>query len=261
MGVRPSGRAPLPKLLVTEDRIGGRFDVPRKALVQFSNVTFTNVDFGHAKFEMFIASGARFSQCDFRSVRFSAGQLGNTSQTTYSDCRFDRAELAGIDPLYARFERCSFDGADLTGWRAFNAEFVQCHFSGRIVEAKFSGRLMPSAAAVIQPKRVRNEFRANDFRQATLVDCSFFDGIDLREQFLPEGPEYVLVDDVVARISAARAKIAKWPDHTAREQALLMLRVLKPETRGQDQLFARRDDIPAPKLVRDRVWDLLARAD
>jgi hypothetical protein len=166
--------------------------------------------------------------------------------------------LTGVDPLYARFEHCSFDDADLTHWRAFRAEFVECHFHGRIVEAKFGGRLRDTAAAKIQPHRVKNEFRGNDFRETTLVDCTFFDGIDLRAQLLPTGPEYILLDSIRERIDRARAEISRWKEDAAREEALLMLRVYESVSRGQHQLFARRDDIGTPAKIRNPVWELLA---
>lgn len=257
--VRSKGGPTPSKLVVDQDRSGGRFQAPASTVVEFNGVRFTEVEFRRVTFEMFIASGSLFSQCDFRRARIKAGQLGNTRQTVYLDCRFDGADLAGVDPLYARFERCSFDDANLKEWRAFNAEFVDCHFAGRIVEAKFSGRLAPSAAAVIQPPRVKNEFHGNDFRQATLIDCSFFDGIDLHAQLLPEGDEYILIDNIRERIGKTRGQIARWPDQAAREEALLMLRAYEMASRGQEALFARRSDIGTPIAVRNKVWDLLGQ--
>ncbi len=257
--VRPGGRPP-PRVVINRDHTGGRFEVPQGGRVEFQNVRFTDVDFRRLRFDLFVGSGSVFTGCDFRDVRFAAGHLGNLSQTVYHACRFDRAHLAGVDPLYARFERCSFDDADLMQWRAFQAEFVECHFRGRIVEAKFGGKLGDAAAARIQPPRIKNEFRGNDFRQATLVDCSFFDGIDLTAQLLPTGPEYILLDNIRGRIRRARADISRWGDDRTRGEALLMLRVYESVSRGQDQLFARRDDIGTPAPLRDKVWDLLRQA-
>ena len=234
--------------------------MPSGGRVEFQNVQFKDVDFRHVRFELFIGSGSVFTACDFREARIGAGHLGNLAQTIYRGCRFDRAHLAGVDPLYARFEQCSFDLADLTQWRAFHAEFVECHFRGRIVEAKFGGKLGDTAAARIRPPRVRNEFRGNDFREATLVSCSFFDGIDLSAQLLPTGPEYIILDNIRERISRARAAISRWQDDGVREEALLMLRAYESVSRGQDQLFAARDDTGTPPPVLNKVWEVLSQA-
>ena len=232
--------------------------MPHGSRVEFRNVRYTSVDFSHLRFRLLIGSGAIFNRCDFRQVQIAAGHLGNLAQTIYRDCRFDRADLAGVDPLYARFERCTFDDANLREWRAFNAEFVDCHFGGRIIEAKFGGHLHDSAAARIQPPRVKNEFRGNDFREATLIDCGFFDGIDLRAQLLPMGPEYIFLDNIHERIWRARAEVARWTDARAREEALLMLRVIEQGTRGQTDYFSRRDNIGASPVIRNKVWELLS---
>lgn len=255
--VRPGGHPP-PRVTVDRDQTGGRFELPGGGRAQFQNVRFNDVDFRGLRFEMFIGSGSVFKDCDFRQVQIEAGQLGNLSQTVYRACRFDRARLTGVDPLYARFEHCFFDDADLTQWRAFHAEFVECHFRGRIVEAKFGGKLSNTAAARIQPHRIKNEFRGNDFREAMLVDCTFFDGIDLTAQLLPAGAEYIQLDSIRERIERARAEISRWKESPARDEALLMLSVYESASRGQDQLFARRDDIGTPAKIRNQVWELLA---
>ena len=257
--VRPGPR-PLPRTIVQADRAGGRFEMPDGGRVEFRGARFREVDFRDLRFHLFIGNASVFTDCNFQKVRIDAGHLGNLGQTVFEGCRFDRANLVGVDPLYARFERCNFDNANLREWRAYGAEFVDCHFAGRIVEAKFGGRLSPSVATRIQPPRIRNEFRGNDFRDATLVACSFFDGIDLSAQVLPAGDEYILLDRISDRILKVRSEIAGWKDDQAREAALLMLLVIEPETRGQDYFFARREDLPKQLGVRDRVWRMLADA-
>jgi hypothetical protein len=68
------------------------------------------------------------------------------------------------------------------------------------------------------------------------------------------------LDNIQERIRRARTDISGWPDERVRDEALLMLSACESVSRGQYQLFARRDDIGTPAKIRDRVWKLLAEA-
>lgn len=229
-------------------------------MVEFEDAQFTNVDFSSSRFWSFDASASTFAGCDFRKARFEAGHLGGNDQTVYRQCRFDAARLGNTDAWFARFEQCVFDNAKLDRWRAFNAEFVDCHFAGRVVEVAFAGKPDPEHAKWARPPRAINEFRGNDFRQAELIDCSFFRGVDLDAQLLPAGEQYVRLNRLRERIDSVRTEVARWPDDTSREAALSMLRNYDSISAEQHELFARRDDPPVAKEVRDRVWDMLSAA-
>ena len=250
-------RSSAQKMRIDGIRDGGRFKAPRRTIVEFEGVRFSNVDFSGEHFWSYEVKGSTFTNCDFRRTRFDGGHLGGDEQTVYQHCRFDGAQLGKTDAWFARFEQCVFDSANLDRWRAFNAEFVDCHFAGRVVEVAFAGKPDPKHAKWVRPARAINEFRGNDFRQAELIDCRFFRGVDLDAQLLPQGQDYLRLSRIRARVQTVGVEVASWSDDQARQKALRMLWYIEMTSAEQDDYFARRDDLPIPKEVRDRVWQLL----
>jgi len=256
--VRVKRAGPIPRLKVGGQRRGGRFKAPRHTLVEFEAADFEQVDFSGTRIDDFVAERSTFRACDFSRMRIGAGTMGADARTAYIECHFDRARLAGVDALFARFERCSFDHADLKQFSAVNAEFVDCHFAGRVESVGFAGAPDPNLAHWIREVRTKSEFRGNDFTQAELIDCTFGRGVDLSAQKLPESNAYIRLDRIRERIPRTRAKVSTWQDDRAREEALLMLRLYEMGSGTQDELFARRDDMKMPPQIRDRVWELLS---
>lgn len=262
MGLEIKARArrvsdPRPIRIVEHDLRDTRFAVPEEWVI-FAGVTFERVDLRGARFRPFGAQASTFIDCDFTGAKFSTGSFGSLGRSVYRNCRFERADLRGITLVgNARFERCSFVGAKIEGWRADCAEFVDCVFGGRLRDCRFAGRPWTCPGDV---GRDRNDFRGNDFRAAELDGVMFVYGIDLAAQRLPEGPEYIRLDRLAARIGRARAIIARWPDDTARERAFAMLRIYSEDGYAeQRELFTRRSTVKVlgPELV-EQVWALLA---
>lgn len=180
----------------------------------------------------------------------------------FRDCRFDGADLRRVKPDQARFERCTFAHARLDGWIAANAEFVDCRFAGTLTKVMFSARPFGPAVKSLDPPRVRNEFRGNDFREAELVGTVFVRGIDLAAQRLPEDERYVRLDRIAQRLGRARAEIVRWDDHEDRLEALGLLRLLATNWREQGEVIALRVDplLDSSARLQARVWALLERA-
>lgn len=204
-------------------------------------------------------------RCDFSGVRadrrfqplFSA-----RPRSVFRDCRFDGADLRRIKPDQARFERCTFDDARLDRWLAANAEFVECRFAGPLTAVTFSARPFGPALKTLDPPRVRNEFRGNDFRDAELVGTLFVRGVDLGAQRLPENERYVRLDRMAQRLGRARADIVRWDDHEDRLEGLALLRALATNWREQGEIIALRVDplVDTSSRLQARVWAVLERA-
>jgi hypothetical protein len=96
-------------------------------------------------------------------------------------------------------------------WTCFEAEFIDCTFTGRLQTCIFNGTVSEEDRPWVG--RERNEFRGNDFSGAELVDVAFRTGIDLDQQRLPTGPDYLYVPDAAAAIERAQRGLADWmPD-------------------------------------------------
>lgn len=100
----------------------------------------------------------------------------------------------------------------------------------------------PDARATLG--RSENEFHGNDFSRMSLRDSDFRTGIDLTQQILPDGDEYLLLRDARQAVVRARAEVSRWEDDGARQGALGLLRVLMEDVAGgQEQLLLRRKDL------------------
>jgi uncharacterized protein YjbI with pentapeptide repeats len=194
--------------------------------------------------------------CDFRRTTIEYGPLSYGESTVFRNCSFERATLAGVDPGTGSFDGCDFTKARIVEWFAFCAEFVDCVFATRLIRWKFSGRPFECGPAI---KREQNAFHGNDFRNAKLIDCALV-GVDLDRQLLPDDPAYIALDRASARLQAARKTIVHWGDSDERREALLMLDIVDSWAEGENQLFARRDDLGGPSPIRARVWDLIEKS-
>jgi hypothetical protein len=237
---------------------------PSGAVISVGRAGLANVDFRKARFDKFQLAVANFVACDFRGLkldeRFQAF-FNTRPRSVFISCRFDGADLRGISPEGTRFEKCSFDDAKLDGWTPARAEFVECRFAGNVVKVTFTGKPAGPGSTRIEPARAKNDFRGNDFRDAHLVDTVFVLGIDIEQQRLPIGDEYVRLDKFVRRMEAARAEIVGWEAGEMRSAALAMLQTLSQRWQDQRDIIALRVSpaVTAPPRVQNRVWDVLER--
>ena len=250
---------------ITGRQEGTVFELVGTADVLFDGAEMRNVQFSRQRFSRFTVVGkSRFVNCDFSGCSFQQSLFSHTPQVVYEDCRFDGARFGVIDPGQARFERCSFEETRIKEWFCTVAEFVGCSFGGRIEGTVFFGRPFGPGAESLDPRREINEFSGNDFRKCELIDTAFRMGVDLRQQQLPQGDEYIFVDRLGERTAIVQEEVANWDDPKARDLALALLKGLAEDAAGgQEQLFAMRDDPflrAVPKRIRYEVWSRLEEA-
>jgi len=89
----------------------GAFEADVKDVV-FERARAREIDFSRRVFATFTAERSVFERCDFQSATIRYGPLG-LGGTIFRDCRFDRADLRGVDPGEARFEQCIFNDAKI----------------------------------------------------------------------------------------------------------------------------------------------------
>lgn len=232
-----------------------------ESVVALHRATITAVDFRRAQFDKFTLGGCLFDSCDFRGLKLDrrlAPLLAALPRSVFRDCRFDGADLRHAQLGQSRFERCTFDDARLENSDTGAAEFIGCRFAGPLVDLTFYGTPSSEQAKQMDPPRRRNEFRANDFRDAELLDVAFVHGVDMDRQRFPEDDLHVRVERFQRRLPKARGEINKWYERE-RAPALAMLAALEARWRDQDIVVARRwtPRLKAPDRVQARVWELL----
>lgn len=242
--------------VISSDIEGGRFEAASSDVI-FENITVSDVDFSHSSLWRLTSEGSTFVRCNFESLKVEHGPLGLPPGSVFRECSFDRADLRGIEPGHARFEKCTFRETKIEGWTALCSEFVACTFATTIESCKFSGTRHGCSDWRIWKRR--NEFRRNDFRGCEFRNTSFVGRIDLGDQLLPQSNEYVFLDRLRERFTRAKEDVLRWRDEEARRHALVMLDVYYFDADSREQLFVRRDDLPIRADVRERTWELLER--
>jgi Pentapeptide repeats (9 copies) len=230
-----------------------------------SRVTVRDADFRRVTFDQFAPEGCTFEHCDFSGQTLDRRYqplFSSRRQSIFRDCKFDSADLTGVRPGQARFERCTFDNAKIDAWESFTAEFIDCRFAGRVVNVRFYGRPWGANADHLDPARKVNAFYGNDFHRADLVGAIFIHGIDIAKQKWPDGGQYVILDRIHQRIAKVRLGVLEWRDHQARQEALDMLNSASLLYAHQMTVIGRRveERWTATPAVQERVWDALAGA-
>jgi len=152
---------------------------------QFRRKSYSSADWSGQTFEHFIPVGCRFHDCKFENVTFETACFGGgLEDTLYSNCSFDRSTIRSISPGHARFESCSFRDVEIIQLLGFTVEMVECVVTGIVKQAFFNGAVPEEYVEVLG--RDKNEFRGNNFSDATFVDVGFRTGIDLSLQELPK---------------------------------------------------------------------------
>src|SRR3979409_519704 len=181
-------------------------------------------------------------------------------RSVFRDCYFDGADARRARLGQTRFERCTFDDARLEGAPAEAAEFIAWRSAGRLAPVASSAPPSGPEAKRLDPRRMRNEFRGNDFRDAELLDVAFVAGVDMDLQRFPDDELHVRIEDFRRRLQKARAEVDRWYERD-RGPALAMLTGLAVRWRDQDVVVARRwtPRIKASDRLQARGWDLLER--
>jgi uncharacterized protein YjbI with pentapeptide repeats len=151
----------------------------------------TAADFSGQTLDNFVSVGNRFKNCQFTDMKIEYACFGSGGKTShYEDCSFDGTSIACSTPGCASFLRCTFRNVSIIDFIGLNVSMVDCIFSGRLRKIVFYGA-DPTSRAWFWRKR--NEFRGNDFSQASFNDVAFREHIDLSKQKLP--PSWVRPDD------------------------------------------------------------------
>jgi hypothetical protein len=232
-------------------RVVGRAKIDPEKSVVLSREKLHGADFSGRRLEYFSSEASRLEACRFEKVRIESASFGaGRAPSEYLECSFDGARIRFGPGGFARFVRCSFCDVDLRDWFCFAVELVDCVFTGRMRHSFFNGTVPEDQRVFVG--RERNEFRGNDFSGMKLEDVSFRTGIDLTQQRLPSGPEYLYLPVAAVAVQRARAEVVQWDDLDRRREAMVFINILEEDVaKGQRQLLLRLDDHSA--LRKDAV--------
>lgn len=246
-----------------EAKVVGEVAVDSSQYVTLDHVQLSGEDYSGRRLKSFCAIGSRFESCRFNNVSFDRlGFGGGQELCEIVECSFDGSHFKIGPGGFTRYIRCSFRDIEIERWFCFETEFIDCVFSGRLTQCIFNGTVPEEDRAWV--RREKNEFRRNDFSGCDFVDVTFRTGIDLEQQRLPNGPDYLYVPDAAAAIARARRGLADWmPGTELQRRALVLVNVYADAVNnGQQQLLIRPSGhckAPAkiPREVVDKVVDLL----
>jgi hypothetical protein len=185
-----------------------------------------------------------------RQMSFASGRV----PSKYLECKFDRTHFKRVVLGQARFERCSFLNVDIRSLFSHAAEFIDCVFSGSLSASSFYGRVFSSEQE--DTARVTNEFHGNDFSAMKMSDVGFLHGIDLSQQRLPVGDNYLYLRDAARALALLREKHLQSSPSSYRETVFKFLTRCETEVaEGQTQLFLCKDSEAESPEVIDTLWE------
>jgi Pentapeptide repeats (8 copies) len=231
----------------------GKARIDESQRVVLDHVQLHGADFSGRKLVQFSAVGSRLEGCRFDKAKMEDASFGAGRETSeYVECSFDGARVRFGPGGYTRFVRCSFRNVDLRDWFLLHRRTSRLHFQRPTAQA-FSNGTVPEEKRG-NAARDHNEFHDNDFSAMEFIDVAFRTGIDLTEQRLPSGPDYLYLPDATAAIRRVRAEVVHWQDLDMRQPALTFLNSLGDElVDGQRQLLLRSKDYAGFTSIRDDV--------
>jgi uncharacterized protein YjbI with pentapeptide repeats len=223
-------------------KVVGHVKIDPNDYVNVEHARLTDEDYSGRKLKQFCAVGCRFERCRFERMRVDNFVPGAGMELSeYAHCSFDSIRVSRMGGGFARFVRCSFKNVEIRDWHCYKTEFVDCIFTGHMEECIFNGTVPEKDRSWVG--REKNEFRGNDFSGCELVDVAFRTGIDLSQQRLPTGPEYLYLPDAAVAIERARTSVQEWYDAALREAGMTFLISIESELQGgQRQLLLHADD-------------------
>jgi hypothetical protein len=239
-----------------EAKVVGRIQVDKTQLVFFDHLQLSDENYSDRQLMKFSAVGCRFTGCRFNNVWIKDASFGSGREMSeYIDCIFDGAKLNRAGGGYARFVRCSFRDVEFDNWICFGVELIDCLFSGKLNVGIFNGTPRPKERIFL--RREHNEFHGNDFSGMELNDVAFRTGIDLTQQRLPSGPEYLFLPDAATTLKKAKVELENWQQDTElRRIALSMLKTSEQEVaRGQRQLLLRENNYHSERALPRKAVD------
>ncbi|MDO4258073.1 MAG: pentapeptide repeat-containing protein [Actinomycetaceae bacterium] len=216
-------------------------------------------DFSGLKFDNFNIWDSTLEECKFDRIKtrvFAAAAGGKV--TEFIDCTFHRAALnLLIAGGRVRFINCSFTNARLTDWSCESVDFIDCTFEGTSLRSiQIWGSLDEPAFGSIPEKKWTNDIRGNDFSQAKILNVEFRAGVDLTQQQLPAGPDYIYIEDIPKALEKGHQLLPQLPEGRPQEAAAFLLERIETHYQlGQHQAFRHR-----LKTYPDEMWVPLREA-
>lgn len=238
-------------------RVVGRITIDPNEFIDVDHAQVCDSDYSGRKLRGFTSIGSNFERCRFDNARIQDASFGSGREMSeYIECSFDGVRI-WHGGGFARFVRCSFKKIDFRSWMCFGTELVDCVFTGRLKGCIFNGTLLEQDQPFLG--RERNEFHGNDFSGTDLDDVAFRTGIDLTQQRLPCGPEYLYVSDAPRAVAEARSAAQLLADQNLRTEVLKLLDSFNLGLEGgQRQFLLRKSNYSVySRDVIDIVFDFL----
>ncbi|MDF9753036.1 hypothetical protein M2428_004518 [Arthrobacter sp. ES3-54] len=195
--------------------------LPLKGDIFIDHEQHRDADFSGPEIKHFSSYGSRFENCNFESLRpeswsFSSGEV----LSEYVNCSFDGGRFPNTIVGRARFIGCSFRRVRMKSFALSAGDLIDSTFSGGIDLLQLWGTT--GADADIYGDRT-NVVKGNDFSEADIADPDFRFGVDLRQQKLPIGQDYLFVPDAAQVLARAYRAAVALEDLEQRRKLLSMI--------------------------------------
>ena len=241
-------------------RSKGYVKIPLEGRVFVDHEQVVGVDYSALALKRFGSHGSRFENCKFEGLRLDSLSFGaGKVPSEYYNCSFDGSTFYANTLLgRARFVGCTFRNIRSSRFKLAAGDLIDCVFTGKMDRTQIWGRTGPDAD--VYGDRV-NTIEGNDFSGVDFGDTDFRFGVDLREQILPTGEDYLFIPDAGQVLARAYKEAVTMTDLETRA---VMIRMIEQHQEyvaaGQRDLFSSKRRIP--KFIRDdfkNFFDLISK--
>lgn len=221
----------------------GFIKIDLSQMLTFKNEHVIGADYSGKKLSSFTSINSKFENCKFENMKVEDMSLGEgVNPSEYINCSFDNSIFRNLSPGCGRFINCSFRNINIKEMFSFSGEFINCVFSGKMRKTVFNGKVLKDSESRLG--RVTNQFYGNDFSGLDMTDVDFRTGVDLSQQILPQGDNYLYLEEPQPILDQAKIKITDWNNSELKREAEILIKIEEDKIAdGQKQLFFIKKDM------------------
>jgi uncharacterized protein YjbI with pentapeptide repeats len=203
--------------------------------------------------------------CVFRKADMSYSFLNiniGENSGSFVGCVFKEVDLSEAIFNFPLIKNCLFEDCKFSVTVFDGSRFVDCKFKGTVNSASFMGYSVYASKSTlgifnrIDPVDYPNKMENVDFSDAKLVDVSFTHGINLANCKLPDGDEYIIIDDLEDTMQKVKIIIDSEWDGEDRRLGLGMINnvYFKKNIHGKGTSIINTSPIPSSNIAFEKKF-------
>lgn len=270
--------------------VGNRSLVQKTGSLYLKKQGIHSVDFSFAQVDYSVWEKCRIANCLFdetklKEIKFRAADIENCVFTkanmsgsflnvndgvnsgSFVNCIFKEVNFSNTSFGFPIIKDCIFEDCKFLATLFDGSRFINCKFIGVLDSPVFRGYSVYAAKPALNifkkfdPRDFPNTMDGVDFSAAKIVGASFTHDINLNKCKLPEGKEYIIINDLEYTMSTARKIIEEQWSGEYKRLGLGMIDgvYFKKDKHGKGRSIINTSPIPSSNLEFERAFFELLR--